>query len=107
MQEDLWISSLSGTILEGQEVFYEQKRKPDVVLDCGGKIISPGFIDMQLNGGFGVNFSDVPEGEKEEMDRKFRDGLEMVNRALIPTGVTSYLPTLTSQRPEVYYKVSS
>ena len=60
---------------------------------------------MQLNGGFGVNFSDVPEGEKEEMDKKFSASLEMVNKRLIPTGVTSYLPTLTSQRPEVYHRV--
>lgn len=111
VSEDLFTSSLTGTILDGQEVFYAQQRKPDVVIDCGGKIISPGFIDMQLNGGFGVNFSDVPEmddgGEWDDVrgGDKFKQGLEMVNRALIPTGVTSYLPTLTSQRSEVYYKV--
>lgn len=126
VEEDLWTSSLSGTILDGQQVFYDLKSKPDVVIDCGGKIISPGFIDIQLNGGFGVNFSDVPEidglseEDKEEEwkkggegmvqggkgGRKFKESLEMVNRRLIPTGVTSYLPTLTSQKPEVYHKVS-
>lgn len=101
------------------------KRKPDVVVDCGGKIISPGFIDMQLNGAFGVNFSDVPAFEDEDSNmkglplsgewaepsggkcgRKFKESLEMINRRLIPTGVTSYLPTLTSQKPEVYHKVA-
>ena len=96
------------------------KRNADVVIDCGGKIISPGFIDLQLNGGFGVNFSDVPgigglsdEEQDKEWDKegggkggeKFKESLEMVNKRLIPTGVTSYLPTLTSQRPEVYHKV--
>lgn len=120
VEEDLWISSLSGTILDGQQVFYDLKRKPDVVVDLGGKIISPGFIDMQLNGGFGINFSDVPQidglergdqGEewmKEgggEGGQRFKESLEMVNKRLIPTGVTSYLPTLTSQKPEVYHKV--
>ena len=98
------------------------KRKPDVVIDCGGKIISPGFIDMQLNGGFGVNFSDIPDIEdmssEQQADewnqqnggkggKRFKESLQMVNRQLIPTGVTSYLPTLTSQKPEVYRKVRS
>jgi len=97
---DLWISSLSGTILNGQEVFYSQKRLPDVVIDLGNRIVSPGLIDVQLNGAFGVNFSDVPD-ELERFPRLLAD----VNKRLVATGVTSYLPTVTSQRKEVYHKV--
>lgn len=108
VKEDLWISSLTGTIIDGQEVFYIQKRKPDVVIDCHNKILSPGLIDLQLNGAFGINFSDVPtvqEGRTEDVGNEYKRLLEEVNRRLVATGVTSYLPTLTSQRGEVYHQL--
>lgn len=100
VRADLWVSSLTGKILDGQDVFYTEKRLPDVVVDLGNRILSPGMIDVQLNGAFGINFSDVPE-EEDSFPKK----LQEVNRQLIATGVTSYLPTMTSQRSEVYRKV--
>lgn len=100
VQADLWVSSLSGKIIDGQEVFYSQQRLPDVVVDLGNRIVSPGLIDVQLNGAFGVNFSDVPE-DLESFPKLLKD----VNKQLIRTGVTSYLPTVTSQNSEVYHKV--
>jgi len=89
VEEDLWVSSLTGKILKGQEVFYGCHR-----------IISPGLLDVQLNGAFGFNFSAVPEDLLT-----YPKALRQVNRSLISTGVTSYLPTLTSQKSEVYHKV--
>lgn len=98
--EDLWVSSGSGKIIRSQEAFYNSHLVPDIVVDLGGRIISPGLIDVQLNGAFGVNFSDVPQ-----VLSNFTQTLSQVNRSLVQTGVTSYLPTLTSQRSEVYHKV--
>jgi N-acetylglucosamine-6-phosphate deacetylase len=100
VRADLWVSSLTGKILDGQDVFYTERRLPDVVVDLGNRILSPGMIDVQLNGAFGINFSDVPEEEGS-----FPKKLKEVNRQLISTGVTSYLPTMTSQKSEVYHKV--
>jgi N-acetylglucosamine-6-phosphate deacetylase len=102
VHEDLWISSQTGKVLNGQDVFYQHRTSPDQVIDLGGRILSPGLIDVQLNGAYGFNFSieaDSPASYAKELIR--------VKKSLVKTGVTSFLPTLTSQRPEVYHKVSS
>ncbi|WEW59044.1 N-acetyl-glucosamine-6-phosphate deacetylase [Emydomyces testavorans] len=100
IEQDLWIDSISGKILQDQRAFYEDRICPDQVIDLGGRILAPGFIEVQINGAAGFDFS-VPRATKEEYDAGFRD----VNRALIKMGVTSYLPTVTSQKQEVYAKI--
>jgi N-acetylglucosamine-6-phosphate deacetylase len=99
VNEDLWISSVSGKILNGQEILYEHRTAPEEIVDLGGHILSPGLIDTQLNGAFGFDFSVIPE----EGPSGYTKGVSRVNRSLVATGVTSYLPTLTSQRPSVYH----
>ncbi len=94
---DLWIDSQTGKILDSQTAFYGEHLVPDQIVDLAGKIISPGFIDVQLNGAHGFDFS-VPS---EVYESTLRD----TNRKLIKSGVTSYLPTVTSQKPEVYRAV--
>ena len=98
IEGDLWISSITGKILHSQEVFYEYHVVPDEVIDLKGKILAPGFIDVQLNGAFGFDFSTVPEDMAT-----YQKGLAQLNKHLIQTGVTSYLPTLPSQKSEVYH----
>ncbi|KAJ5545306.1 hypothetical protein N7535_006311 [Penicillium sp. DV-2018c] len=100
VEQDLWIDSLTGKILKDQEAFYGLHLSPDVIIDLGGRILAPGMIDVQLNGAHGFDFS-VPCESKEKYD----EGLRMVNRGLARTGVTSYLPTVVSSTPEVYWKV--
>jgi N-acetylglucosamine-6-phosphate deacetylase len=99
IEADLWISSITGKILHSQEVFYEYHVVPDQVIDLKGKILAPGFIDVQLNGAFGFDFSTVPEDMAT-----YQKGLTQLNKQLIQTGVTSYLPTLPSQKSEVYHQ---
>jgi len=101
VKEDLWISERSGHILDGQKVFYEYRVGPDSVIDLGGRIISPGLIDVQFNGGNGFDFSVAPDDISQ-----YAKDLASLNKILIGTGVTSYLPTLTSQKSQVYHKVS-
>lgn len=58
-------------------------------------IVAPGFVDLQVNGGFGL---DVAE-----------DGVAAVERLcerLPATGVTSFLPTLISSAAEVYSRAA-
>lgn len=97
---DIWVSSNTGTVLSGQDAFFNAGTLPDRVIDLGGRIVSPGLIDVQLNGAFGFNFSTLPED-----NQRYPKSLHEVNTRLVCTGVTSYLPTLTSQRPELYQTV--
>lgn len=100
VHEDLWVSSTSGKILNGQELLYEHRTAPEEIVDLGGRILSPGLIDTQLNGAYGFDFSVIPD----EGTVAYGKGVLQVNRRLASTGVTSYLPTLTSQPSEVYQR---
>jgi N-acetylglucosamine-6-phosphate deacetylase len=97
---DLWVSSRNGKILNGQEILYEHRAAPEQIVDLGGRILSPGLIDTQLNGAYGFDFSVIPDGGS----MAYGKGVLRVNQNLVTAGVTSYLPTLTSQRPEVYHQ---
>jgi N-acetylglucosamine-6-phosphate deacetylase len=118
-REDLWISSRTGKVLHSQgrdknslkmesqklnrsilDVFYSNKVVPDNVIDLGDRILSPGLIEAQLNGAFGFDFSVVPKNISQ-----YPKGLLRINKSLIKTGVTSYTPTTTCQKPEVYHQV--
>lgn len=46
--EDLWVRD--GKIVNPEKIFYDEKITPDVRIDCGGNLISPGYIDVQING---------------------------------------------------------
>ncbi len=62
-----------------------------------GLYIAPGFFDNQVNGFAGVSFS---FGGSELSDK----GVEKATRALWEKGVTTYLPTLTTNSPGVLVK---
>ncbi|KAK4232552.1 putative N-acetylglucosamine-6-phosphate deacetylase [Podospora fimiseda] len=98
--EDVWVSSVTGKILQSQVAFYDEFITPDQTINLGGRIISPGFIDCQLNGAFGFNFSTLMN-DMSEYGKQFR----ALNKKLVETGVTSYVPTVTSQTRDLYHKV--
>lgn len=54
--------------------------------------ISPGFIDLQVNGGFGVEVGEDPEA------------IRTLAARLPETGVTAFLPTIVTSPPEFYPK---
>lgn len=54
------------------------------VIDAAGLYLAPGFIDLQLNGGFGHDFTQEPES------------IWAVAAKLPQFGVTSFLPTIIS-----------
>ena len=64
---------------------------PQSVLEA--PLVSPGFIDLQINGAFGVEV-----GESGPAIRHIASHLPT-------TGVTGFLPTLVSSAPEVYPKL--
>lgn len=87
---DLYIDTASGKIT---------KPTSDATsLDLGGKIVAPGYIDIQNNGVYGVNFSTLDPAADQ---RRLRRALARYLR----TGVTAMCPTVTSSAPHVYHKV--
>ena len=59
--------------------------------------IAPGLFDNQVNGYLGVSFIDMGADLTTE-------GIYKATNALWKDGVTSYLPTLTTNRKEIYVK---
>jgi len=45
---DVWVER--GKLIDPLRLFYVDKRSPDVVVDCRGLVVAPGFIDVQING---------------------------------------------------------
>jgi N-acetylglucosamine-6-phosphate deacetylase len=63
-------------------------------------LIAPGYIDVQINGAFGVDFS-VWKGKK-----RMEEGLDKVAKGLVKYGCTSFVPTIVSSPKEVYHQVN-
>jgi len=57
------------------------------VLDASGLLLTPGFIDLQLNGAFGLDFTATPQAIWE------------VGAGLARYGVTAFLPTIITSPP--------
>jgi len=48
LAHDLWV--VDGKIANPETIFYDNKKIPDIEVDCLGSLITPGFIDLQING---------------------------------------------------------
>eukprot|EP01114_Cavostelium_apophysatum_P023941 TRINITY_DN9196_c0_g1_i1.p1 TRINITY_DN9196_c0_g1~~TRINITY_DN9196_c0_g1_i1.p1 ORF type:complete len:450 (+),score=75.60 TRINITY_DN9196_c0_g1_i1:23-1351(+) len=95
IEEDLWIQH--GRIIDPQMRFMKLKKSADITVDGKGSIISPGYIDIQLNGAFGVDFS-TPSDIKNGAIKK-------VAKELLQHGVTSFCPTLITSDPATYREI--
>jgi len=62
------------------------------VFDATGLMVIPGFVDLQINGGFGCDFTSAPET------------IWSVGSSLPRTGVTAFLPTIVSSPPEIVHR---
>ena len=61
---------------------------PTRIVDVSNMYVAPGFIDLQLNGGWGHDFTSDPASIGD------------VARRLPATGVTAFLPTIVTAPPE-------
>src|SRR3954452_19440104 len=68
--------------------FPYQGNLPEQVIEA--EIVSPGFIDIQINGAFG-----------KEVGRE-ADTIEVMAEKLPASGTTAFLPTLPTAEPETY-----
>jgi len=90
----------AGKVVNPGPLFFGERKNADQKIDCKGSILAPGFIDLQINGAFGVDFSyDITD---EESAGKV---LDQVSSGLLSHGVTSYCPTVVTSPPQVYRKV--
>ncbi|KAI0039383.1 carbohydrate esterase family 9 protein [Auriscalpium vulgare] len=96
VEKDLWIDERRGVLLDSQKTFFERKERPARIIDLQGNILSPGFLDIQINGAYGFDFS-VFEGANT-----YRKGLNTVAEKIVETGVTSLVPTLITQEKSLY-----
>ncbi|XP_041813053.1 N-acetylglucosamine-6-phosphate deacetylase [Chelmon rostratus] len=94
-REDLWVRD--GRILDPEKLFFDEQGYADKRVDCEGCIISPGFIDVQINGGYGKDFSQATDDAGAKVS--------FVAKKILEHGVTSFCPTLVSSPPAVYHKV--
>ncbi len=101
LQEDgtLWINCESGIILPPQSESVEHS-----TIDLEGLILAPGFIDIQINGCFGFDFSSLASTNPIDVI-KYKNEYNKVMAQLLKTGVTSVCPTITSNFSEVYQSV--
>ncbi|KAF4620825.1 hypothetical protein D9613_000871 [Agrocybe pediades] len=107
VERDLWVDETTGLILDAQacrisKTFYLRRDRPEKIIDVDGNILSPGLLDIQLNGAYNFDFS-VYEND----DEAYRQGLHMIAERIVETGVTSLLPTIITQERSIYPKVLS
>ena len=72
-------------------VRFEDRPRGGEQIDLGGGVLSPGFIDWQINGGGGVLFNAEPTVE----------GIAAIAAAHRRAGVTAFLPTVVTDAPRV------
>src|SRR6266498_4453477 len=89
-----------GKIIDPQKHFFTYGNSPDIVINARGLLIAPGYIDAQINGAFGIDFS-AWQGEKQT-----KEGLDKVAKGLVKYGCTSFVPTIVSSPKETYHKVN-
>jgi hypothetical protein len=93
--DDVWVRD--GKVIDPERRFWEASKGnefyADKIIDGHGLILSPGFIDIQLNGAFGIDFTS-PTLSAEEVST--------VSRGILSQGCTSYLPTIITSDAALY-----
>ncbi|XP_013185703.2 N-acetylglucosamine-6-phosphate deacetylase [Amyelois transitella] len=95
IKEDLWIRD--GIIENPEQIFYVEQLEADITVNCDNLLIAPGFIDIQINGGCGVDFSYDSDN--------VQNGIDKVAKKLLEHGVTSFCPTLVTSHPKKYHQI--
>lgn len=86
--EDATIVVDNGIIQSISRQLVPDGNLPDTVIDAD--LISPGLIDLQVNGGFGAEVTPNP------------DDINLISRESLKTGVTAWLPTVVTSAAESY-----
>ncbi|KAG5898305.1 hypothetical protein JTB14_022994 [Gonioctena quinquepunctata] len=93
-REDIWVRN--GKIVDPEKIFFDEKVQADAVINCNGNLIAPGFIELQINGGFGYDFSHHDKTE---------ESINVVAKKLLAHGITSFCPTVVTSPKEIYHEI--
>ncbi|MCA9832386.1 MAG: N-acetylglucosamine-6-phosphate deacetylase [Thermomicrobiales bacterium] len=77
-----------GVITSIQRTLLSDGNLPDTVIDAD--LISPGLIDLQVNGAYGAQIDDDPAH------------IDLISERFLETGVTAWLPTVVTSAAETY-----
>ncbi|WP_026791898.1 N-acetylglucosamine-6-phosphate deacetylase [Pleomorphomonas oryzae] len=87
---DTWRDDAVIAVADGRFVPASNAPAGAEVIDARGLLVVPGFIDLQVNGGGGINFNDAPSLKT----------IERICTAHARFGTTALLPTLITDRRE-------
>lgn len=76
-------------IAGGRIVEQASENAEETVIDATGLVVAPGFIESQINGAYGEDFTEDPES------------MWLVGRRLPEQGVTAFVPTIISSPSQV------
>ncbi|OUM56010.1 hypothetical protein BVG19_g5652 [[Candida] boidinii] len=93
-KRDLYIDTKSGKIIS--EPIGEVEIKETDLL---GQVLAPGFIDIQINGCYGFDYSHY------ESEEQYTLGYNKCMKNLLKTGTTSMCPTMITSTNKMYNKV--
>jgi N-acetylglucosamine-6-phosphate deacetylase len=86
LRDGHWVD---GSVAASDGVLVEPPDDAGVVIDAEGLLVAPGFVDLQCNGGLGIDLASEPERLWE------------LAAALPRWGVTAWLPTIVTTPPGV------
>ncbi|ORX96368.1 Metallo-dependent hydrolase [Basidiobolus meristosporus CBS 931.73] len=95
--EDFYVQE--GKFVNPKSVYLEDPSQPVDVIDAKNALMSPGYIDVQVNGGLGIDFTSVRSNISQ--------GLDKVAKFLLKCGCTSFCPTVVSSNSEFYTETLS
>ena len=97
VEDDLWIRE--GRVIDPSARFWEaheeEEYAAETIVNGHGAFCCAGLVDIQINGAFGVDFTDpslTPSGVRK------------VSQGILSHGCTSYCPTVITSGPELYRK---
>jgi N-acetylglucosamine-6-phosphate deacetylase len=62
---------------------------------------------VQINGAYGIDFSELNVDEPDGGESSYLAGLDHVAKRIVETGCTSFVPTIITQKEELYAKVTA
>eukprot|EP00915_Cephaloidophora_sp_WS-2016_P003194 GHVH01004313.1.p1 GENE.GHVH01004313.1~~GHVH01004313.1.p1 ORF type:complete len:419 (-),score=62.54 GHVH01004313.1:78-1334(-) len=85
-RSELWVKG-------GKVIAPLSAQDADIYYDCLNYILSPGFLDLQINGAFGMDFL---------LDEDKACNIKRVQKIMLSTGTTGFCPTLITAPPKLY-----
>ncbi|RKP05425.1 n-acetylglucosamine-6-phosphate deacetylase [Thamnocephalis sphaerospora] len=95
IHDDDYLWMRDGKLLDPKICFWSEQIEADERINAHGLLVTPGLIDVQINGAFGVDFS-------TDFEAMQAGGVVRAAQGLLRQGCTSFCPTLVSSAPDVY-----